>query len=55
MKREEKKRIKRNKKSKIREKVKEGEMKGHGFWPSPYPLDLPISSIFFILKGILDG
>jgi hypothetical protein len=33
------------KKKKIGEKVEEGEMKGHGCWPSPYP---PISPYFLL-------
>jgi hypothetical protein len=49
------KRIKINKKNKIGEKAKEGEMKGHGCWPSPYPLSLPTYSIVFTLKSLFFG
>jgi len=39
-------------KKKEREKDEEGEMKGHGCWPSPYPQLSLFPPWFSLLKGI---
>jgi len=36
---------------KVGKKVEKGEMKGHGCWPSPYPLTLSIYLKNYTLNG----